>query len=66
MTREERLETQDVTLVSVLGGDVIEQFEEATINLPDASTMAGFDTLEIDILMECPNREAAEPSNCTP
>ena len=66
MTREERLETQNVTLVSVLGGDVIEQFEEATINLPDASTMASFDTLEIDILMECPNREAAEPSNCGP
>jgi len=66
MEREERLETQNATIIPVLGGDVIEQFGEATIALPDAATMAGFDSLEIDILMECPNRDAAEPSNCGP
>ena len=62
--RQARLDAVDATIVEVFGGDVIEEYEDGTLSLPDAATMAGFDTLEIDVLMECPDKNKQEISNC--
>jgi hypothetical protein len=62
--REARLDGQSATVIEVFDGSVIEEFSEGTLRLPDAASMAGFDSLEIDVLMECPNREATEQGNC--
>ena len=50
--RQIRLDAIEATEVPVFGGDVIEQFEDGTLALPDAQTMSTFDTMEIDIRME--------------
>jgi hypothetical protein len=62
--RQQRLDAEEVTEITVFDGSVIEQFGEASVSLPAAATMAGFDTMEFDILMECPNKEQAEFGNC--
>jgi hypothetical protein len=62
--REIRLEAQNATVIEVFDGSVIEEFSEGTLRLPDAATMAGFDSMEIDVVMECPNRDATEQGNC--
>lgn len=62
--RQIRLDAVDATVVPVFGGDVIEQFEDGTLALPDAQTMSTFDTMEIDIRMECPDKDKAEIGNC--
>ncbi len=63
-TRHARLEAETVTEVAVFDGSVVEQFTEGTAMLPSAEVMAGFDTLEFEILMECPDRDKAEFNNC--
>jgi len=63
-TRQERLDAETVTEIQVFDGSVQEQYTDGTLVLPDAATMAGFDTLEFDILMECPDRTQAEFGNC--
>ena len=62
--RQAALDAVDATVVEVFGGDVIEEYEDGTLSLPDAATMAGFDTLEIDVRMECPSEQSAEIGNC--
>ncbi|MFT4975425.1 MAG: hypothetical protein ACI8S6_001312 [Myxococcota bacterium] len=62
--RQARLDATEATVVEVFGGDVIDEYEDGTLSLPDAEAMAGFDTLEIDVLMECPDPESAELGNC--
>jgi len=62
--RQARLDAQDATVIQGLDGSVIEQFEDFEITLPDASTMATFDTLEFDVVMECPDPLAGEQGNC--
>ena len=63
-TRQERLDAETVTEIQVFDGSVQEQYTDGTLVLPDAATMAGFDTMEFDILMECPDRDQAEFGNC--
>ena len=62
--RELRLEAVDADIYEVFGGDVYEQYEDGTLSLPDPATMAAYDTLEIDVLIECPDKDAQEISNC--
>jgi hypothetical protein len=62
--RDARLAEHAVTEVEVFGGDVIQEYEDGTLTLPDAVTMATFDTLELDILMECPDTGSHEIGNC--
>lgn len=63
--RQMRLDAQaDVTVVSVFEGEVYDEYEDGILSLPDASTMQSFDTLEIDIRMECPDTSGVEMSNC--
>ena len=64
-SRQERLDAQtDVTTLTVFDGTVYEEYEDGTLSLPDASTMQGFDTLELDIRMECPDTSDVEIGNC--
>jgi len=62
--REDRLAAEDATVVTFWEGELLSQFEELDVALPAAEQMAGFDTLEIDVLSECPDRDLPEPGNC--
>ena len=62
--RQDALDAVDATVVELFGGDVIEEYEDGTVTFPDAAAMDGFDTLELDILMECPDKDLYEISNC--
>jgi hypothetical protein len=62
--REARLTAEDATVVEVLTGDVVSQFEDGVLILP--SNIQDFDTLEIDVVMECPNTNGYELGNCGP
>lgn len=52
------------TRVDFWQGDIIEEYEDITVTLPSADEMSGFDTLEVEVLMECPDSEAIEQNNC--
>ena len=62
--RQTRLDAVDATIVDVLGGDIVEEYTDVEVDFPDAQTMHGFDTLEIDIVMECPDPDTVEFNNC--
>ncbi|MEL6346330.1 MAG: peptide-N-glycosidase F-related protein [Myxococcota bacterium] len=64
--RQAALDAVDATIVEVFDGSVVEQLTDGTVALPDAATMASFDTLEIDVRMECPDKDGPEISNCGP
>lgn len=55
---------EDVLTIDVWTGEVTEEFTEIEVVFPDAETLAGYDTLEIDIEQRCPNDNAAEFGNC--
>ena len=59
-----RLAAEDATVVSLYEGEVIEEFDEKDVDLPDAATMATFDTFEIEIESLCPDAGALEFGNC--
>jgi hypothetical protein len=54
----------DATVVPLWTGEVISQFAEMDITLPDAATMAGFDTFQIEVDMRCPDPTLPEFGNC--
>src|SRR5690606_4827620 len=62
--REIALAAADVTVVSPWSGEVLAEVVETTVTLPDAATMATFDTFAIDLTMDCPDSEAGEFGNC--
>jgi hypothetical protein len=62
--RDARVDEEDATVVTFWDGVLLSQFEEIDVELPSAEEMAGFDTLEIDVLSECPDRDLPEPGNC--
>ncbi|HCH66094.1 MAG TPA: hypothetical protein DFR83_25045, partial [Deltaproteobacteria bacterium] len=77
--RQDFMDTETVTEIEMWGpatadpGDdgvidfedrIIAQYHDVTVELPDAATMATFDTLEIEVLFECPDRNAIEFDNC--
>jgi hypothetical protein len=55
---------KNVTIVSPWSGEVVKGTVEGTIDLPDAATMATFDTLQIDWAMDCPDPTQGEFGNC--
>lgn len=55
---------QDALEIELFAGEVIEGFAETEVELPDAETLAGFDTFEVYIDMRCPNPALPEPGNC--
>ena len=64
--REARLAAEEVTIVTPWSGEALGHVVETDTEFPDAETMAGFDTLEIDLTMDCPDPEAGEFGNCGP
>jgi len=60
--RQERLDGEDAVVVEVLTGEEYSHYQDGTLVLPD--NMEDFDTLEIDVVMECPNTNAYELGNC--
>ena len=63
--REERLAAEDATVVQLWTQDPLAQGTapfDVDVTLPDATTMAGFDTLEFDMGMTCVG--AGEYGNC--
>ena len=52
--REQRLETQDATVITLWDGEQLSGGRGyVEVELPDAQTMAGFDTAELDLYLGC-------------
>ncbi len=62
--REVRIAEHDWTEVPIFTRELQEEYADATGAVPDAATMAGFDTLWIDVQIECPDEDSYELSNC--
>jgi hypothetical protein len=54
----------ELTVVAPWEGEVLADTAETDVTLPDAATMATFDTFEIDLTMDCPDPNGAEFGNC--
>ncbi len=63
--RDARLAAEvDVTIVTPWANEVLDWETEVDAMLPAAAEMAAFDTLEIDLTMDCPDAAGAEFGNC--
>jgi len=63
--REDRLAAEtDVTHVLAWSGEVLQGTVETDVVFPDRATLDSFDTLEIDLLMDCPDPEEPESGFC--
>ncbi len=62
--RRARMDAETVTAVPVFDGSVVQMCVEGPLNLPDAAEMATYDTLEIEVRMECPDKDKMEINNC--
>lgn len=62
--RAAELAAEDATVVTFWTGDVLAEFAELDVALPDAATMAGFDTLIVDVTSQCPDADQVEFNNC--
>ncbi len=61
--RQQILEHEaDSVRVPFWGGEVIQEYEDITVTMPD--DLSAYDTLEIEILMECPDPDELEQGNC--
>jgi hypothetical protein len=58
------LESDGAEVVELFGGEVLEEFADTTATLPSAAEMAGFDTLQVEVEMQCPDPELPELGNC--
>ena len=65
--REDRLAAQQgLTVTSAWQTELLQGTTEVEVQFPDAASMASFDSLEIDLIMDCPDPEQAESGNCGP
>jgi hypothetical protein len=62
--REAELAGDGATVVSVWKDEVLQFNVEKEIELPDAATLATFDTLTIDNVMDCSDKTKGEFGNC--
>lgn len=63
--RQDRLDAQEnVTIVTPFSDEVLGLQARRWVQFPNAATMAGFDTLEIDLTMHCPDSTTQEAGNC--
>jgi hypothetical protein len=63
---QDALDKEEATEVPIFQGEILEQFAEQEVQLPGAAEMAGFDTLQIEIAMACPDPDKIEFNNCGP
>jgi hypothetical protein len=59
-----RLDAENATVLNLWQGEVLMQQATTMATLPDATTMASFDTLEVEITQQCPNPNLIEIGNC--
>ncbi len=57
-------EAAGVTIVKPWEGQVLDYQTEVDVTLPTAAEMADFDTLEIDLTLDCPDKTKGEFGNC--
>ncbi|MSP16943.1 MAG: hypothetical protein EXR73_10090 [Myxococcales bacterium] len=62
--QQARLDADGATIVSLFAGETLMEQATTEVALPDAATMAGFDTLEIEVTLDCPTRTTPELGNC--
>jgi hypothetical protein len=62
--RQDHLDADGATVVPLWNGETIQQAPELDVALPNATDMAKFDTLEIEVDQMCPDREKIEFGNC--
>lgn len=62
--RQARLDAEGATIVGIFDGSVVSEYTDGVLSLPGAAEMAAFDTLEIEVLMECPDKDGMEINNC--
>lgn len=62
--RQAEIDARDDTVVPLWTGEIIQQFADMTVTLPDAATMAGFNRFVIEVDMRCPDPERVEAGNC--
>lgn len=62
--RAAAIEGEAATVIPVWSGEVLSQYAEAVVTLPDAAELATFDTLELEVEMRCPDPALPEPGNC--
>ncbi len=63
--RDARLAAEEgVTIVTAWEGEVLKPWVEKEIEFPDAAAMATFDTLEIDLWMDCADPNGPEFGSC--
>ncbi|MBM4377431.1 MAG: hypothetical protein FJ095_20315 [Deltaproteobacteria bacterium] len=62
--RAAALAADGATVVSAWKDEVLKYVVEKEVDLPDAAAMAGFDTLTIDNVMDCPDPDKGEFGNC--
>jgi len=60
----ERLAVEGADTIDVFRGEVLSQFAEADVVFPSPDELAGFDTVEIEITLRCPDRDKPEFGNC--
>lgn len=59
-----KLDMEAATVVDLWKGDVLMEMADTKVTLPDAATMAGFDTLEVEVTQQCPDPDQIEIGNC--
>jgi len=62
--RQAALDAERATIVSLWDAELLAEKAEVDVTLPDAATMAGFDTLEVELVARCPDPDAIEIGNC--
>ena len=58
--REKKLASVKATIVPVITQKTIVETDFVDVTLPDAATMATFDTLETDLTMDCENHRSGD------
>ncbi|MCC6623609.1 MAG: hypothetical protein IT385_20290 [Deltaproteobacteria bacterium] len=62
--RQAALDAEDTTVVNLWDADLLAERAEVDVTLPTAEVMAGFDTLEVELIARCPDPDVPEVGNC--
>jgi hypothetical protein len=60
----DQLDAENATVVPVFHGQILSGDGYATVDMPSAAQMATFDTLEIEVTMQCPDPTELEFNSC--
>lgn len=63
-TRQEAMDAEDALVVNIFEGQYAEEKVRGTMSLPDAETLAAYDSMALEVMIECPDRDRYEIGNC--